>query len=140
MTDIKTRYTLVRASNGSESVVPNELLLTQRVENLSLESRHLLQTCIFWVGLESDVEHVQALLIHAALSAEWVLSEPAPQALLAEVAPQGLRFNLNFWMEDPVNGQSLTRSRVNIAVLSALRTAGVVLVHSPQEVVLRYPT
>ncbi len=140
VTDIKTRYTLVRASNGSESVVPNELLLTQRVENLSLESRHLLQTCTFWVGLESDVERVQALLIQAALSAEWVLPAPAPQALLAEVASQGLRFNLNFWMEDPVNGQSLTRSRVNIAVLSALRAAGVMLVHSPQEVVLRYPT
>jgi small-conductance mechanosensitive channel len=139
VTDIKTRYTLVRASNGSESVVPNELLLTQRVENLSLESRHLLQTCTFWVGLESDVERVQDLLIQAALGVEWVLSQPAPQALLGEVAPQGLRFNLNLWMEDPVNGQSLTRSRVNIAVLSALRTAGVVLVHSPQEVVLRHP-
>jgi small-conductance mechanosensitive channel len=140
VTDIKTRYTLVRASNGSESVVPNELLLTQRVENLSLESRHLLQTCTFWVGLESDVNRVQEVLVQAALSAEWVLSDPAPLALLAEVAPQGLRFNLNFWMEDPVNGQSLTRSRVNIAALSALRGAGVVMVHSPQEVVLRYPT
>jgi small-conductance mechanosensitive channel len=139
VTDIKTRYTLVRASNGSESVVPNELLLTQRVENLSLESRHLLQTCTYWVGLESNVEQVQGLLVQAALSAEWVLPKPEPLALLAEVAPQGLRFNLNFWMEDPVNGQSLTRSRVNIAVLSALREAGVVLVHSPQEVVLRYP-
>jgi small-conductance mechanosensitive channel len=139
VTDIKTRYTLVRASNGSESVVPNELLLTQRVENLSLESRHLLQTCTFWVGLESDVERVQEVLVQAALSAEWVLCNPTPQALLGEVAPQGLRFNLNFWMEDPVNGQSLTRSRVNIAALSALRSAGVVLVHSPQEVVLRHP-
>ncbi|PUE57627.1 mechanosensitive ion channel protein [Limnohabitans sp. Rim8] len=139
VTDIKTRYTLVRASNGSEAVVPNELLLTQRVENLSLESRHMLQTCTFWVGLESDVDRVQTLLTQAALSAEWVLSVPAPQALLGEVAPQGLRFNLNFWMEDPVNGQSLTRSRVNIAALSALRAAGVVLVHSPQEVVLRHP-
>ncbi len=138
VTDIKTRYTLVRASNGSESVVPNELLLTQRVENLSLESRHLLQTCSYWVSLESDVARVQDLLVQAALSAEWVLPTPLPQALLGEVAPQGLRFNLNFWMEDPVNGQSLTRSRVNIAALSALRAAGVMLVHSPQEVVLRH--
>ena len=140
VTDIKTRYTLVRASNGSESVVPNELLLTQRVENLSLESRHLLQTCTFWVGLESDVARVQSLLEQAALSVEWVLAVPAPQALLAEVAPQGLRFNVNFWMEDPVNGQSLTRSRVNIAALRAMRAGGVMLVHSPQEVVLRQPS
>ena len=129
----------MRAGNGSESVVPNELLLTQRVENLSLESRHLLQTCTFWVDLESDVTRVQALLVEAAASVQWVLPYPEPMALLAEVAPQGLKFNLNFWMEDPVNGQSLTRSRVNIAALSALRAAGVVMVHSPQEVVLRHP-
>ncbi len=139
VTDIKTRYTLVRAGNGSESVVPNELLLTQRVENLSLESRHLLQTCTFWVGLESDVARVQTLLAQAAAGVQWVLPHPEPMALLAEVAPQGLKFNFNFWMEDPANGQSLTRSRVNIAVLSALREAGVVMVHSPQEVVLRHP-
>ncbi len=138
VTDIKTRYTLVRASNGSESVVPNELLLTQRVENLSLESRHLLQSCTFWVELDSEVAQVQSLLVQAALGTEQVLADPAPMALLAEVAPQGLRFTLNFWMDDPVHGQSLTRSRVNIAALSALRASGVMMMRSPQEVVLRH--
>ncbi|PQA83274.1 mechanosensitive ion channel protein [Limnohabitans sp. TS-CS-82] len=137
VTDIKTRYTLVRANNGSESVVPNELLITQRVENLSLESSNMLQTCTFWVGLESDVAQVQALLVGAALSAPRVMPEPVPVTLLAEVAPQGLRFTLNFWMDDPANGQSSARSGVNIAALAALRGAGVLLVKSPQEVVLR---
>ena len=137
VTDIKTRYTLVRANNGSESVVPNELLITQRVENLSLESTHMLQTCTFWVGLESEVDEVIALLTAAALRAPRVMPDPAPLTLLAEVAPQGLRFTLNFWIDDPINGQSSARSGVNIAVLAALRGAGVVLVKSPQEVVLR---
>lgn len=139
VTDIKTRYTLLRASNGSESVVPNELLLTQRVENLSLESRRLLQTCTFWVSLDSDVAQVQALLLQAALSQAHVLAEPAPLPLLSEVAPQGLRFDLRFWMDDPVNGQGLVRSLVNVAALNALREAEVILVKSPQEVVLRHP-
>ena len=139
VTDIKTRYTLLRASNGSESVVPNELLLTQRVENLSLESRRLLQTCTFWVSLDSDVEQVQALLLEAALSQSHVLADPAPLPLLSEVAPQGLRFDLRFWMDDPVNGQGLVRSYVNVAALKALREAEVILVKSPQEVVLRHP-
>ncbi|RYF59889.1 MAG: mechanosensitive ion channel, partial [Comamonadaceae bacterium] len=35
ITDIKTRYTLIRAGSGRESIVPNETLITQRVENLS---------------------------------------------------------------------------------------------------------
>ena len=137
VTDIKTRYTLVRAYNGIESVVPNELLITQRVENLSLESTHLLQTCTYWVGLDSDVAQVQNLLVQAALGAERVLAEPAPMALLAEVAPQGLRFQVNFWMDDPGSGQSVVRPGVNVAILNALRKAGVMLAHAPQEVILR---
>ncbi|MEY4122381.1 MAG: hypothetical protein RLZZ457_1219, partial [Pseudomonadota bacterium] len=137
VTDIKTRYTLVRANNGSESVVPNELLITQRVENLSLESTHLLQSCTYWVGLDSDVAQVQSLLVQAALRAERVLAEPAPMALLAEVTPQGLRFQVNFWMDDPGSGQSVVRSGVNVATLNALREAGVMLAHAPQEVILR---
>lgn len=137
VTDIKTRYTLVRANNGSESVVPNELLITQRVENLSLESTQLLQSCSYWVGLDSDVAQVQSLLVQAALQAERVLAEPAPMALLAEVTPQGLRFQVNFWMDDPGSGQSVVRSGVNVSTLNALRGAGVMLAHAPQEVILR---
>ena len=34
ITDISTRYTVIRALNGRESIVPNEMLITQRVENL----------------------------------------------------------------------------------------------------------
>ena len=34
--DIKTRYTLIRSLSGRESIVPNEKLITERIENLSL--------------------------------------------------------------------------------------------------------
>ena len=36
VTDIKTRYTVIRSLTGREAIVPNELLITQRVENSSL--------------------------------------------------------------------------------------------------------
>jgi small-conductance mechanosensitive channel len=136
VTDIKTRYTLVRSMSGVESVIPNELLITQRVENLSLESSHLLQNCMFWVGLHSNVEEVQKLLVQAAMSADLVIADPPPIALLAEVAPQGLRFQLNFWMDDPTHGQGLVKSNVNVAALEALRKAGVLMGPAPHEVQL----
>ena len=81
VTDIKTRYTLIRANNGSESVVPNELLITQRVENLSLENSRMLLITQYWVGLDSDAQQVAQLLAEAALSAPRVLVEPEPLAL-----------------------------------------------------------
>ena len=76
------------------------------------------------------------LLVDAALSADLVMAEPAPMALLAEVAPQGLRFQLNFWMDDPAHGQGLVKSNVNLAALEALRKAGVLLAPAPYEVQL----
>ena len=130
ITDIKTRYTLVRANNGSESVVPNELLITQRVENLSLESPRFLLNTHYWVTHEADVPHLQNLLVQAAKQASRVLIDPEPVALLAEVAPEGLRMQLNFWIGDAASGHGLARSEVNVAVLAALRQAGVVLAES----------
>ena len=137
VSDIKTRYTLLRANNGIESVVPNELLITQRVENLSLENSRMLLTCHFWVGLEADAVQVQAVLVQAALGAPRVLPDPGPSAVLHEVTPQGLHFVLNFWMDDPSSGQAPVRSGVNLAVLSALRSVNIGLGQTPQEVVMR---
>ena len=44
ITDIRTRYTVIQALNGREALVPNELLITQRVENATLTDRASLIT------------------------------------------------------------------------------------------------
>jgi len=132
--DIKTRYTLIRAGNGRESIVPNEKLITERVENLSLaDPRLLLQTNVT-VGYDSDVSLVQKLLVDAALGVARVLKEPAPGARLANLGADGLEFTLLFWVGDPENGQLNVRSEVNMAVLKALQTAGIDIPY-PQRVV-----
>jgi small-conductance mechanosensitive channel len=113
------------------------LLITQRVENLSLENSRMLLSNTYWVGLESDAEQVARLLVEAALRADRVLADPEPMALLSEVSPQGLRWTLNFWMDAPLTGQGLVRSDVNLAVLASLRQAGVALAAAPKEVLLR---
>lgn len=123
--DIKTRYTLIRAANGRESVVPNEALISQRVENLSLEDSNVLLTCNVGVSYEADPQHVQALLIRAAASCPRVLSNPGPSALLINLGADGLEFQVGFWINDPVNGQNNVRSAVNIAILQSLREAGI---------------
>ncbi len=123
--DIKTRYTLIRAANGRESVVPNEALISQRVENLSLEDSNVLLTCHVGVSYDADPQQVQALLIQAAASCPRVLSSPGPSALLINLGADGLEFQVGFWINDPVNGQNNVRSAVNIAILQALRHAAI---------------
>ncbi len=140
VTDIKTRYTLIRAVNGRESIVPNELLITQRVENLSLADPSILLTCTVTVAYGNDVPRVQQLMIQAAASCARVLQEPGPAAHLTQLGQDGLEFLVAFWIRDPDNGQTNVRSSVNIAILEALRTAQVAVPYpSTQHPIDRVP-
>ena len=133
ITDIKTRYTQIRAANGREAIVPNEALITQRVENLSLVDSKILLTCTVTVSYDSDVPHLQKLLCEAALSCPRVLAEPAPAAHLALLGNDGLEFTVAFWINDPDNGQLNVRSAVNVAILNALRQAHVMITSPPTD-------
>ncbi|MCS6995879.1 MAG: mechanosensitive ion channel [Casimicrobiaceae bacterium] len=134
ITDIRTRYTVVRAPNGRESIVPNETLLTQRIENLSFADRQVALTCTVTVAYASEVDRVIELLETAARTTPRVLAEPPPRALLAQFAPDGLEFSLVFWIGDPENGQLNVRSDVNRAIYAALRENGIEIPY-PQRVI-----
>ncbi|HJS04277.1 MAG TPA: mechanosensitive ion channel domain-containing protein [Variovorax sp.] len=123
ITDIKTRYTLVRQGNGRESIVPNESLITSRVENLSVSDLKFNLTTSIVVGYDSDVAQVQAVLCEAAAAQPRVLDDPAPVAFLTNFAPDGLEFTLNFWIADPDKGKDNVRSPINVAILEGLRRA-----------------
>jgi len=123
VTDIKTRYTLVRQGNGRESIVPNESLITNRVENLSVSDLKFNLTTSIVVGYESDAAQVQAILCEAAATQPRVLGDPAPVAFLTNFAHDGLEFTLNFWIADPDKGKDNVRSPINVAILEGLRKA-----------------
>ena len=127
ITDIKTRFTVIRASNGREAIVPNETLITQRVENLTQSDRQFLLSTTIVVGMDSDVVQVSDILLAAASQQPRVLSKPAPSVQLVDFVEHGLQFTLSYYINDPQNGQGNIRSQVNLAVLQSLREAGVSL-------------
>ncbi|MES3011570.1 MAG: mechanosensitive ion channel domain-containing protein [Pseudomonadota bacterium] len=134
VSDIKTRYTLIRSASGREAIVPNEKLITERVENLSLaDSRVLLSTTVT-VGYDSDVGAVQTVLKEAALGVDRVLKDSPPSAHLSAFGADGLEFTLWYWIGDPQNGQSNVRSEIHIRMLNGLRAANIDIPY-PQRVV-----
>ena len=134
ITDITTRYTLIRSPAGRESIVPNEMLITNRVENLSLADPRVWLSTVVSVGYESDVDLVRRLLVEAALAQPRVLRDPEPSAALSAFGADGLEFTLGFWIADPENGQLNIRSAINIAILQSLRAHGIEIPF-PQRVV-----
>ncbi|MDP3828878.1 MAG: mechanosensitive ion channel, partial [Polaromonas sp.] len=134
ITDINARYTVVRSLGGRESIVPNEMFISNRIENLSLADSRVLQSTVVSVGYDSDVELVMRLLIEAALAQDRVLRDPGPGVNLTNFGADGLEFTLNYWMTDPENGQQNLRSRINLAILQALRSNGIEIPY-PQRVI-----
>lgn len=123
--DIKTRYTLIRAMDGRASIVPNEKLIAERVENLSLADPRMLLTSDVAVGYDSDVRKVEELLVEAAAGTQRVLTDPPPSCRLVNFGADGLEFRVLYWIDDPQNGQLNVRSDVNLRILRALRQAGI---------------
>jgi small-conductance mechanosensitive channel len=131
ITDIKTRYTVIRSLNGRESIVPNEMLVVNRVENMALSDTMIEQTTVISVAYDSDVGLVGRILVDAALKQPRVIPVPEPFSALSAFGPHGLEFTLNYWIKDPENGLKNVRSYINLSILAALREAKVVIAITP---------
>lgn len=128
ITDINTRYTVIRAGSGRESIVPNELLITQRVENAS--SQHepaLMLSTVVQVAYGTDVLSLRPKLLAAFMAIPRVMKDPdhAPAVQLTAFASDGLELTIWFWINDPNNGQGNVRSEVNFAILEVFEREGI---------------
>ncbi len=125
ITDIHTRYTVVRALNGREAIVPNEMLVTQRVENASLANPRVSISTTLVVAYGTDLAGLSPVLVDAICRVPRVLAEPAPMVQLSQFASDGLELTIPFWIDDPENGNGNVRSDVNLAILQTLGALGV---------------
>lgn len=125
ITDINTRATVIRAGNGRESIVPNEMLTTQRVENASRSVVRAQLTSALQIPYDADVVAVRERLLAAIASVPRVLAEPAPEVNLQDFTADGVLLNMNWWISEPENGPARVRSNVNLAILQALEAMGV---------------
>jgi small-conductance mechanosensitive channel len=134
ITDIRTRYTVIRSLGGREAIIPNETLITTRVENSSLaDPRVLVQTAV-QVAYGTDVRTLQPMLEAAIAAIARVVADPRPSVQLAAFSADGMDLTINFWIRDSENGQGNVKSEVNLAVLDVLNREGIEIPF-PQRVV-----
>ncbi len=132
--DIKTRYTLVRSAGGTDSIVPNEMLIANRIENLSYGDPNVWLSTAVGVSYDTDVEQALALIKEATQSVPRVLHSPAPSAVLDAFGDSALNITVGYWIADPENGTLGVRGQVNLAIWHALKSHGIEIPF-PQRVV-----
>ncbi|HSI47422.1 MAG TPA: mechanosensitive ion channel domain-containing protein [Ideonella sp.] len=134
ITDIATRYTVIRALNGREAIVPNELLITQRVENASLADSRVAMSTLVQVAYGTNLDMLMPQLEAEVREVPRVLSDPGPAVQLSNFAADGLELTVVFWIADPENGAGGVRSAVNLQLWRTLEKLGVEIPF-PQRVV-----
>jgi small-conductance mechanosensitive channel len=135
---IETRYTVVQAPDGTETILPNEMLVSTPVVNHSLSTREVRLTVKVPVAYGADLERALALLEEAARSQPRVLEKPAPAAAIVNLAADGVELELAFSIREPEEGAQV-RSAVVREVLRRCAAAGIAIPSAQRDVRITLP-
>ena len=140
VTQITTRYTVVKTPAGAEIIVPNEHLVGNIVQNQSYTDTRVRLSCQITVAYSTDLERFFADLVAIAKAHPRILPEPLPAALLLNFGDNGIDVELGFWIEDPEEGTRNVRSDLNLSILNHCREHGVEIPYPQREVRLLGPS
>ncbi|KAF3996738.1 mechanosensitive ion channel [Glaciimonas immobilis] len=121
VTQINSRFTVLEGLDGIESIVPNDVFMSNAVQNYSLNNRILRLSTQLTVVYQDNIEQVLTTLEEAVSVVERVTHDILPQAILLKIGASGLELEVGFWILDPENGRLNVLSDVNRAIWRALQ-------------------
>lgn len=124
LTRIGLRASVVHTWDGSDVIVPNGDLLSNRVVNWTMARRASRRVDIqVGVAYDSDPRQVIAVLERVTAEHEAILKDPPPEAVMLEFADNALLFQLRANTRD--KNWTKVRSDVMLAVYEAFAAEGI---------------
>jgi small-conductance mechanosensitive channel len=133
---ISVRSTEIETFERSNVIVPNAMLVTEKVKNLTLHNNTGRYTIKVAVHYDADPEKVRDILLRVAGEHPQVLASPEPFVYLDEFGAHALNFTLYVYLAN-VSRSLAVRTDLRMAILKAFRAAGVEIPYPQAEVHLR---
>ena len=119
---IGIRASVIKQYDGSEVIVPNSELISNRVTNWTLSKYTRRLNLTINTHLEADTDLVLKIMKEAASKVEFVLKEPEAKSYFHGIKDKEFEFALYYW----ATGNILDcKSLVNQQVQKALKDAGI---------------
>ncbi len=131
---IGMRATRIRTGDETMLVVPNAVLVKDRVTNLSRPTRAMTTRLEIVITHGNDVGLARRLLIESAMASARVDPNRPPSALITNLGSSGVQLTLIFWVRDYLE-QGLAKDEVCESALDRLSEAGIDLAVPVQRVV-----
>lgn len=138
--NIETRATTIRTYDGRRIVIPNSELFTNSVTvNTAFDNRRLQYDV--GIGYNDDIDRAKQLILEAMHSVEEVLKNPAPDALVMELAESTVNIRARWWIHPPRRADDLTsRDKVLSAIKKKLVANGIDLPFPTQQILFHDQT
>ncbi|WP_162108324.1 mechanosensitive ion channel domain-containing protein [Pseudoxanthomonas mexicana] len=133
---IGMRATTVRTYDGADVVVPNGMLLSDKVTNWTLVDQNRRVDVDLGVAYGSDVTRVMQLLQETTRTTPGIADDPAPAVLFTGFGASSLDFAIRAWTRR-FDDWGTTRSDLMTRLYAALTEAGIEIPFPQQDLHLR---
>ena len=135
VTEVNIRSSTVRGFDGVESLLPNSMLLEQKVTNWTLSNKQVRRIVKVGVAYGSPARQVAEVLADCAGRHGLVLKDPSPRVIFEDFGDNALVFALYFWVELKADTSSLqVMSDLRFMIEKQLGEAGVVIAYPQRDV------
>jgi small-conductance mechanosensitive channel len=114
---------VIHTGAGADIILPNSLLITDKVTNWTLSDRLRRVDLPVGVNYGADPKKVIELLEETARAHSDVLTDPAPRALFTSYGDSSINFELRVWPRQ-LNLAAQVKSDLAAAVYDAVNAAG----------------
>lgn len=133
------RYVSVVTGDGIEHLIPNEDLITNRVENWSYSNDLVRLKIPVGIAYHSDLRQAMRLCLDAARATPRVLDQPPPACLVTGFGDSSVDLEVGIWIRDPKNGTANVKSGVLLNVWDRFREHGIEIPFPQRDLHIKTP-
>lgn len=131
--EVSARTVRVITIDGRRVHFPNRKVLEGAITNLTTEGQRM-TTFTVGAAYHTDLEQAREVIVAAMMSADTVLSSPAPEAFVQEFSDSTINISCRFWHTPEIQAEWVARDEAMRAVKRAL-DANDITIAFPQRVV-----
>ncbi len=125
VSDIKTRYTVLKNADGLQSVVPNEMLVSLPVTRSPSGARRTRDTVRISLSAVRDIDRIMAGLREVVMQTEGVESNPSVQVSVVDAGHDFFTVELAYWTAWEGARTAALRSDLLIRIAAHLKSTSV---------------
>ena len=116
VSDLRTRYLVLRKLDGTEVIIPNESLIINPVINHSFTDHKVSVQMPVQVSYDSSLELAMQLMQEIALRHPRILEMPLPAVQIKGFGENGIDLILSIWIPDPEEGSASLQTEIYLEV------------------------